>query len=57
MYVLSPLFWDQISYMPKHYNVGLNILAIVPDYHRELFGIFADLPLELGGMRRKRGRV
>ena len=47
------LYWNQISFTIGNYNLGINILDVVPEIHYKLFGTFTNLPLELGGKRRK----
>ena len=48
------IYWNQILYTIRNYNLNINILNAVPEIHYKLFGTFNDLPLELGGIRKRR---
>lgn len=48
------LYWPQILYTIGSYNVEWNILDIIPDLHFYQDTNFTNLPLELGGRRKKK---
>lgn len=48
------LYWPQILYTIGSYNVELNISDIIPDLYYWQEENFTNLPLELGGRRKKR---
>lgn len=47
------LYWPQILYTIGSYNVELNISDIILDLYFFQDENFTDLPLELGGRRKK----
>lgn len=48
------LYWNQILYTLGSYDIELNISDIIPDLYFYQQENFTDLPLELGGLMKRK---